>query len=418
MTIQYRSLLLLPAVVMPLLIGCGGGSSGDTTENTSSVGNIASSAEAFSSSQETPISSAPGISSQSASSVPSEGQTTLSKQTGLYVRETPNGDQIVAVDTSSGTAVILQDFQQGGGANITDMAISPDRKTIAIGAHYQLTDADLVQGIPSEAIWLMNADGSGLRKLQAGFPASGPGFYQPCSDNTVCQQINAQTVCGTSGLCQLAGQTNTLDDLAWSPDGQDVWYTITQMSSPSTGGSAVGWTPATGGDPTLLPQFCQLQSNPAPAADGRIFFHGALCGNETSDMLIVTPSKTSQSPSIVLQADNVGGIYAGSLGQFGIKMTQNGTVLFSLGRADINQDSQPGYTIAEYNPANGNLGALPEVDAPIAGFAASPDLSQIVACFNDNPNALQYNLYLMDLTVQNPQWRAVTDDGVSCEPAW
>ena len=404
--------LILP--LSTLLISCGG--SDDTAPASSSLVSSAFSFAARSSVAVSSVSSATVASvTVSSAGVSSAATAALDSDTAIFVRETTGGDQIVAIDVTTKATRVIQDFSAGGGATVSHVALSPDRSMIAFGAHYQLSAADLAQGIPSEAIWTMKADGTAMQKLQSGFPAASPGFTQTCNADPVCQAISAQSICGASGYCQLAGQTNALDDLAWSPDGAAIWFTITQMSA-TAGGSSIGWIPASGGSSTLLTQFCQLMSDPLPVADGTVYFRAGLCSGSTSDMLAAVTDKGAANATPILSADNVGGTYAGGLGTFGIKATASGAILFSLTHGDFDGDGDTGDAIGEYDPTQAALSALPDVTASLVGFAPSPDETRLIACFNDDTNALAYNLYLFDMAQQS--WEALSSDGKSCEPAW
>lgn len=301
----------------------------------------------------------------------------------------PSGQALWAYDV--GTDQAHQVTALDGMSEIRSIAIHPGRTGLAIASTYGVGDYQA-----SEAIYGFDFDDT----LTFGEPT------------LVMQPIPAPAN-ASSGYYQRLG------NLAFHPDGSRLWFSHSfQFSAGNPGGGTIGSLDLVGGDYALYIDSvgdCTVNTGPSPSLDGTVLLGvRGVCIDGTHDGLVAFDVPPQGEPQVIVPTSNMvlasprwtaGG--AGIVYAAGIDFDADGDGTTDVyGDALVLLDITAGEQYALLPPTAGNR---------IWNFAISPGGDRFVACVShDGPR----DLLLVDLSGNEPQARWLTDDGVSCDPAW
>ncbi len=178
--------------------------------------------------------------------------------------------------------------------NIQNFSFSPDGRSIVFAA-------GIYDGDHTDTLWLANADGSGLRKLETGLIASAPSFLPPSGAEVL---FSGKTVDGPHGVYAVNVATGAirtivaptwfgLDFIAASPDGSRIAYSG-YFDAPGNVSQVHVITQA-GSDVTLpMPHGAVFQDAPTWSNDGtRLVVTRGYAEDESDNVLAVVPADGS-----------------------------------------------------------------------------------------------------------------------------
>lgn len=331
-------------------------------------------------------------------------------------------DTIRVIDITTGESRELTDLD-GEGFGLTAIAMAPDRRSVAFSAYFRLEQSDWSpnRGMPHPGIWRVSADGKGYEMIAPPLPQMDSGTS--CTTDSDCAPLGME--CNlTFQTCQLEAATYITDDLAFSPSGDELYFTYGTYWLDGfylAGGTTLASVPSKYGKggkvPTVHPgeSSCTQVSDLAVHPDG-----GSLLGIQ----------------SVCLDWDDEGLFRFGlpELGSsralptpdgFDLALTTpdwfpdgSGFVFVVYGGWDEDGDSWPDWYadgLVQYDATSDELtliSAMPE-GYSILDPSISPDGSKIVMCVSGGGGS---DLYLIDLEAWTQE--PLTDHGASCKPSW
>lgn len=306
----------------------------------------------------------------------------------LFVREVDSTtDELWAYDLATDQAERVIDI---GDAEITSIAIAPDRTRVAFASDYQSVDYQA-----SQSIFELTAGADGESELRQLMPA----IPKPI---------------GVS-----AGYSQRVDELAWHPDGGSLWFGhgfFFDIGQP--GGGALGRVDAaTGGFELFVDQVgdCSVNSSPSPSPDGSsLFAVRGVCIDGAHEGLVAFDLPIAAEPTVVVPSGDTLFVTP--------QWIADGSGVVFGGRIDYDSDGDGtndvfGDALLLLDTTTGDqyVVVAPSADAYIWDFAMAPDASRFAVCVSGDGGR---NLLLVDYTGAEVATRWLTDDGVSCSPAW
>jgi hypothetical protein len=312
---------------------------------------------------------------------------------------------------------------EGKGAESPQLAISPDRKWIAMIAYYKPTASEIATGYKIPSIWKIAADGTYIQRLSQPIPV--PAEEGSCVTKLDC---NVPKVCNAKGRCQFDALRFQLTQPQWSGDSKTIWTSFGQFYTGVaglTGGLRPASLSAEGGTLQIYntTASCQIvgYSNIHPTSNRVVAVHGVCQGATPSGLFAYNTPPQGAGEELLANTPN----FDISLATPIFTLDGSGLLFKATTDWDTNNDGQPdtrGEGIIAASLQSGQLnGLLPPPGDGIAydSFALSPDGNRIAACLA-NYNQRIYNLIIADFTVQNPQdfIKILSRDGKSCMPTW
>jgi Tol biopolymer transport system component len=215
------------------------------------------------------------------------------------------------------------------------------------------------------------------------------------------------------------GYDQQIDDLRWHPDGSWLWFghAFQQDFSTPGGGTLAGVDPGTGALELYLDSAgdCTVNTGPSPSPDGTVLLSiRGVCIDAAHEGFVAFDVPPAGEPEMIVPTsealfttprwlpDGAGIVYAAR-----IDYDSDGDGAFDIyGNAIILLDLATGDQYALLPPA-------PEVY--VWEITLSPAGDRVVACVSQDD---AQNLLLLDYSVDPPETRWLTDDGISCRPSW
>jgi Tol biopolymer transport system component len=133
-------------------------------------------------------------------------------------------DTLRIVDVRTGESRELADIEGAGdGFGLTALAMAPDRRSVAFSAYFRLEESGWQpdRGMPHPGIWRVDASGEDFQMIAPPLPQM---EGSACDIDADCAPLGME--CNQLlGTCQLEAATYITDDLAFSADGEELWFT-------------------------------------------------------------------------------------------------------------------------------------------------------------------------------------------------
>lgn len=310
----------------------------------------------------------------------------------FYVREIDTTvDEVWSYDLATDTTQRVLAADDGGVAEVSSIAIHPDRTWIAVATTWNTTHYQQSENIFGFAA----GEGATLGEpslLLEGLPAP---------------------VGASSGYSQ------QIDDLRFQPDGSALWLGHSfafDISDP--GGGVIASLDLGSGELTLHDEIvddCTVNSGPSPSPDGgALFVVQGVCTEEAHEGIVGFDLPLGGASQQVLTAPNIG--FATP------RWTPDGAGITYYDEIDWDSDGDGmgdifGHALMLLDLAEGTQYALlpPAPNQYFWDFTMSPDGTRFVMCVNHED---QRDLLLVDYSGDEATTRWLTNDGVSCKPSW
>mgnify|MGYP001498729269 CR=1 FL=1 len=308
----------------------------------------------------------------------------------FYVRElAASDDALWAIDVGTNEAHEVTALD--GTSEIRSIAIHPSRTGLVIASTFETGDYQA-----SEAIYGFDFNDT----LVFGEPT----LIMPAIPTPV----------GAS-----AGYQQQISDLRFHPDGSLLWFGHSfQFDIGNPGGGTLGALDLATGQYELYLDIigdCTVNTGPAPSPDGSLLASiRGVCIDSSHEGVVAFGIPPAGDPQMVVPSTNL--VFAGPQWlPAGDGLVYGGNIDF-----DANGDGTPdvsGDALMLLEIATGDQYVLlPPTDGyTIWDFAMAPTGDRFVACVNRGGPR---DLLLVDLSGTEPEVRWLTDDGVSCYPAW
>lgn len=362
------------------------------------------------------------VSKKSGSDTPPTPTTTpalepLSEDTLVFVVDAGDGAEIHAYDLATRMRRRLFRVADPTTWDVRSIALAPTRDRIAFASHYGYDAAQypLADGLPTEGIWAVDVNGTNVRALMA--PLKDDRGTVECTHDSTCEPLGM--VCdGAVSRCRESARTRTVGELAWSPNGDAVWFVSADHHWQGTqlaGGTTLGRVSAQGGAPELFAanDGCAQVTAPAPhPTDGSLVAVQSVCTSGGARVVRYDSMPPRQGTELFSEADLEFWVDLSD-----VEWTRDGSgLIFGAYGGAFESDA-----IVYLEAATGTLYLAFEA-APgqwIEGQDLAPDGQRMVVCVGETVNgAAQRDLYLVDLTSTTPSSTALTTDGKSCDPSW
>ncbi|MCA9597950.1 MAG: hypothetical protein KC776_31780 [Myxococcales bacterium] len=306
--------------------------------------------------------------------------TALSPTTFVFQRRIDDSrDHLLAMDYATGQERVISTLVQpnSDGWNIDGVAVSPDRTRIVIASGYGPTQEDVATGMVANRVWSMNTDGGDMLRLTPVFQGG----------------IDTQKV--------------DVRNPAFTPDGQNVFYEYGEYN----GGSwfvAPWWVAANGSAVPSLFQTslgCSINGNVAfNPATGDLLMEHTVCIPGTKGGYYLYPAAGGAPVQLVDEA--------GANLERPVFSHDGSAFLFTARSASDGIQSAYLYFMAQQQIAPVIDGAS---GVDIVNGAIAPDDAHIVYCVQQGSST---DLHVLDLTVDPPADKVLTNDGASCDPVF
>ena len=318
------------------------------------------------------------------------GGSVLDDDVFFYVREiSGSADALWAIDVGTDQAHEVTAFD--GMSEIRSIAIHPSRTGLAVASTF-----DSIDYRASEAIYGFDFDDALV-------------FGEP----TLIMPPIPAPVGASSGYQQ------QISDLRFHPDGTLLWFGHSfQFDIGSPGGGTLAALDLTTGQYELYLDSigdCTVNTGPAPSPDGAVLISiRGVCTNSSHEGVVAFGVPPAGDPQMVVPSSNL--VFSGP------QWLPGGDGLVYAGNIDYDADGDGtndvyGGALVLLDIATGDQYVLlaPTANTSIWAFTMSPAGDRFVACVNRNGPR---DLLLVDLSGDEPVTRWLTDDGVSCHPAW
>lgn len=330
----------------------------------------------------------------------------------VFVKHVRQGaDHIYSFDTATGQATLVTNLNDDGtkGTQLAGgIALSHDRTRVAFSGIYKADPSDAYTPGDAQAIWTVTVDGQTFTRLTPSLP-------MPSNDgcNVDAECASGSTCATASHHCFQTGFNVDRRDPAWSADDGTVWFGFgqfwTDQSGKLAGGSALATVSAAGGQLPMLKGLmgpCAIQSGPSPSPDGKKVAHfvgGCTIGSDqiyVDDVSLqgdgLTFPATETSPYINWAPDGsaIAYLYTDS-------GAETGVVVQPL------PSGQPTFLV---RPTDGVT--------RVSGLAASPDAMTIIIAVSGMGTGCDLASVTNFTGGGQPVVTALTNDGMSCYPAW
>ena len=346
--------------------------------------------------------------------------TALAADEFVYVHYPKNDGvgHIKIYDLKTKTARLVTDLDNK--TKTPSVSLSPDRKWIAFRASLRPNAEDLKQGITIPAYWVVSVDGKQLRRVTETIPNSN-------NTNATCQSdVECATTgyCNTAlGRCSLRNYSIGLGRPAWSADGKTLWGVLSTHWSEGTrltGGSSLFDVPVSGGiinihtNTSGCAQVTHISTHPT---QNKLVSVHSVCtsGKPGLHMYDLPPKQSTQvfsNPNISAELNTTAWLPDGSGVLFVTSTTWD---LDNDGKADTS-----GIGIAGYDLNTKQFSAiLPPLKTGTfySNFTVAPDAKRLLVCIYDSTNN-RSDIYVLDTTNQAEPFKALIEDGKSCDPSW
>lgn len=295
-------------------------------------------------------------------------------------------DHLLVMDYASGETRVLATLEEGtvDGWSIDGARVSPDRTHVALASRYGSTAADVATGISANSISILPVTGGALRRITPTFPNSRP-------DNAN-WQIDVR-------------------DPVYSPDGTQVLFNYGEGDG--TSGYVAPWSIAVAGGAT--PRLIDLAKGAACSVNSNMTFHPT-----TGAMLVEHSVCIGSEPSGYFLYPAAGGDPDHLVNDDGVSLSSetpafspDGSMFVYTAREQASGlRSLYAYLMAERRVVT----LLPgTAERAIVNASFAPDNAHLVYCVQAGT---AYDLRVIDLSTDPPVDRALTTDGVSCDPAF
>lgn len=349
--------------------------------------------------------------------------TPLPKTAFVYIKypRASNVGHIYSYDLATKKDTLISKLDDNGitGTSSPDVALSPDRRWIALRAFFRPEAKDTSGGLTIPSIWKLSVDGKLFKRLTAPIP----------NPNTITCTHDAQ--CPKPMTCLLylkrcAPQHFTigLSSPTWSADNKTIYTALSQhwtSAGKMAGGAVLASVPATGG--TLATHYtatgCAQTTNPvAHPKQGTIAAIHSVCSGGVPGLYKYGMPPTSK-PTRMFSSTEV----SAELGT--MAWMPDGSFLYFNANAkwDLDGDKVPettGYGIVGLKVSTGELGGLLpplKTGSTYSGIAMSPTGNEMAVCVFDS-NAKTYKIYLLDAANKKATFSELIGDGKSCNPSW
>jgi Tol biopolymer transport system component len=306
----------------------------------------------------------------------------LPPTTFVFERKVANGnDHLVAMDCVSGEQRVITTLADGSvaGYKIDGATVSPDRTRVVISSLFGPTAEDNATGVATNRLWSLDMSGGDFRRLTPVFPNNHPGASSWGID---------------------------VRDPAYSPDGQFVVFDYGEGNGQS--GYVAPWIVSSAGGslPSLFQTGldCSVNGNAAfnPVTGDMLLMHVVCIGGVKGGYYLYP--KQGGAPDYLVNEQGA------SLSSEPPAFSFDGSVFVYSARAYAdNIQSLYAYVMSERKVAPLVLGAQ---GMDIVNAAFSPDNAHMVYCVRQGD---VYNLRVIDLSLNPPTDKALTNDGVSCD---
>ncbi len=342
----------------------------------------------------------------------------LSEDTFVFVFDGAGAAELHAFDLATSSRRAIFTVDDGSAWSVRDVALSPARDTIAFASHYGY-DAmayPLEDGLPTEAIWAVDVDGTDVRRLMA--PLKDDRGTVECTHDSTCEPLGM--VCdGAVSRCRESARTREVGELAWSPAGDALWFVHADHFWQGTslrGGTTLGRVAATGGAPELFAANggCAQVTAPAPhPTDGSLLAVRSVCTSGGARVVRFDAMPPQQGTELFSEADLEFWVDLSDM-----EWTRDGRgFVFGAYGGSFESDA-----IVFLEAATGTLYLAFEAASGqwIEGQDLAPDGKRMVVCVGERgaDDEARRDLYLVDLTATTPTATPLTTDGKSCAPSW
>lgn len=329
-------------------------------------------------------------------------------------------DAIHVIDATTGATRLVSDLDGGEGFGLSSVAMAPDRRSIAFAAYFRLEESDVspAGGLPHPGIWRV-AEGEQYELIAPPLQQMDSGTE--CSSDAECSPLGME--CNlVFGTCQLEAADFVTDDLAFSPDGDELWFSYGTYWLDGyylSGGTTLASVSSVYGE-SAVPEVhlddsgCAQVSDPTVSPDGgSVTAIRSVCLDGSDDGLFRYDLPAMDGTRAVPTPDG-----------FDIALTSpdwypdgSGFVFVVYGGWDGDGDGVVDWYadglvqwLAETDEVT-LISAMPE-GFSILDPSISPDGTKIAMCVTGAGS----DLYLVDLEA----WRQdpITEHGASCKPSW
>jgi hypothetical protein len=322
----------------------------------------------------------------------------LPADTFLYVRSvTADRDQLLARSFGTGQERLVTDLQGDGsdGWEIWGHTISPDRTRIVIASLYGPTKADNDTKLATRRLWSLASDGTDFQRLTPVFENTGSGM----TNFNISVQDPMFTADGSGVLYDFGN---------W-------WYEGTSLE-----GGSLPWLASLAGDvPSLFPTVssCTVVNPSVNPATGEVLFVHSVCVSSADEGLFLYPGEGGDEPVQLVARGFGAGAVDPSLET--ASWVGDGSGFIFVGAIDVKRGdvTESAVSLLAYDLVSGEVSALviPEPDSHVQAATISADATSIVYCLAHDDSV---DLHAIDLTQDPPVDEPITDDGISCYPAF
>ena len=351
-----------------------------------------------------------------------EDVTPLSDDELAYMTYTDGSyDTIRVIDVTTGESRVLSDLE-GDGFGLSAIAMAPDRRSVAFAAYFRMDEAgfDPAAGLPHPGIWRVDASGADYQMIAP--PLQQMESSTSCSSDAECAPLGME--CNlVFETCQLEAATFLTDDLAFSPSGDELWFsygTYWLDGYELAGGSTLASVPSVPGTPATVPEIhlsdasCAQVSDPTVEPDGSaVLALRSVCLSGRDDGIFRYALPDMDAKRAIPTPDG-----------FDITLTSpdgfpdgHGFVFVVNGGWDEDGDGEVDWYSDGLVQWDAETDEVSLITAMPEGFSildpsVSPDGTKVAMCVTGAGS----DLYLVDLEAWTMD--PLTEHGASCKPSW